>query len=128
MTKHVKSHAQNNSHLKDLSVAKAILKLIPSYTLDEDDILLCEQYHIPYQKSYSSYRELYATEELITEYLELLDEAKKLGINWNTATFDLEGLKEAVEDRHIREGEEESEYYSEQRSNRWAYYSSVGVV
>lgn len=128
MTKQVLSHEQNNSRLKDLSVAKAILKLVPSYTLDEDDVALCEQYHIPYQKSYSSYRELYATEELITEYLELLDEAKKMGISWNTDIFNLEGLKDAIEDRHIREDEEEAEYYSEQRSNRWAYYSSVGVV
>ena len=107
---------------------KPNLKLIPSYILDEDDVLLCDQYHIPYKKSYSSYSELYATEKLITEYLELLDEAKNLGINWDTITFDLEGLRDAIEDRHIREDEEEAEYYAETRSDRWAHYSSLGVL
>ena len=88
MTKHVQSHAQNNS-----LPTKPNLKLIPSFTLHEEDAALCEQYHIPHQKSYATHKELTEIEELIGGYLDLLADAKSLGIYWDTRTFDPEGLR-----------------------------------
>ena len=125
MTKSIQNHEN-----KTISNNKPNLKLIPSYTLHEEDAALCEQYHIPYQKSYSTQKELTEIEELIGDYLNLLQDAKSLGIYWNTTTFDPEGLRKAIEDYHIREGEEElaAHYHKEMKSNLWAYYSSLGVL
>lgn len=124
MTKHVKSHENKTTP------PKPNLKLVPSYTLHEDDVLVCKQYKIPYQKSYSTYKELANTEELIGDYLDLLEDAKSLGIYWDTSTFDPEGLRKAIDNYHAREGDVElaSHYHKEMKNNLWAYYSSLGVL
>jgi len=109
---------------------KANLKLVPSYTLHKDDVLVCEQYKIPYQKSYSTYKELIGAEELISDYLDLLEDAKSLGIYWDISTFDIEGLRKAIDNYHAKEDSEElaSHYHKEMKNNLWAYYSSLGVL
>lgn len=110
--------------------SKPNLKLVPSYTLHEDDVLVCKQYHISYQKSYSTHKELTEAEELIGDYLDLLEDAKSLGIYWDTSTFDMQGLKDAIEDYHAQENNEEisTHYYNEMKNNLWAYYSSRGIL
>jgi len=124
MKKLDQSHQQNHSHLKPN------LKLLPSYTLHEEDAALCEQYHIPYQLAYSTIKELTAIEELIGDYLDLLEDAKSLGIYWDTSTFNIEGLRKAIDNHHATENNEElaAHYHLELKNNLWAYYSSLGVL
>ena len=105
---------------------ESLQKEVPSFYLHNDYAELCNKYHIPYKAVYHNYRELDATEELVAEYVDLLKDAESLGIYWDTSTFDIQALREAIEDCHDSEGE--AEYFSEQRSNRWAYFSSLGVL
>ncbi len=100
-------------------------KEVPSYYLHEEYVELCNKYHIPYKEVYHNYRELDATEELVAEYVDLLKSAKNLCIYWDTSTFDIEGLTDAIEE--ARSEEAECDYFADARSDRWAYYSNTGV-
>jgi hypothetical protein len=98
---------------------------VPSFYLDNEYVEMCKKYHVPYKTVYHSYRELDDTEELVAEYADLLRDAKSLGIYWDTSTFDLEGLQAAVEEAHSEEAEHD--YFAGLRSDKWAYYSNLGV-
>jgi hypothetical protein len=99
---------------------------LPSYYLDQEYVDLCNKYHIPYKAVYHSYSELDATEEEIADYADLLKTAKNLCIHWDTSTYDPEGLAQAIEEYHSSE-EADHDYFASARSDRWAYYSNLGV-
>jgi hypothetical protein len=98
---------------------------LPSYYLDQEYVELCSKYHIPYKSVYHSYRELDATEELVADYADLLKTAKNLCIYWDTSTYDPEGLQATIEEYHSEEADHG--YFASARSDRWAYYNSLGV-